>query len=260
MALRPLTPQLTPGSLPGMVRPGARGNWLQGEGSETLMSLQELTRILACLIVGSGVLLGDISRAGEAQAQVSRAELVSVVERAAGSGKGSADAPVVMVEFSDFQCVYCRKFRRDTLPKIEEGYIRTGKVRFVYRHLAVLGEASNLTAQAASCAQDQGKFWEYHDSLFGKVGALAFTSSRLKRYAADLGLDERTFGACLDSKKHAELVDAETAIGRALGASGSPAFLLNGRLIIGAYPFEVFQQALDGILAGPARPPSGQAK
>ena len=128
------------------------------------------------------------------------------------------------------------------------------------QHVQSMGEASILAAQAASCAQDQGKFWEYHDSLFGNVGALAFTSSRLKRYAADLGLDERTFGACLDSKKHAELVDAETAIGRALGASGSPAFLLNGRLIIGAYPFEVFQQALDGILAGPARPPSGQTK
>lgn len=260
MASRPLTPQLTPESLPGMVKPGASGNWVQGEGSDIAMSLRKLTRTLAYLIVGSGVLLGDFPRPGEAQAPVSRGDLVSVMERAAGPGKGSADAPVVMVEFSDFQCLYCRKFWRETLPQIEERYIRTGKARFVYRHLAVLGEPSILAAQAASCAQDQEKFWGFHDALFGKAAPLAFTSARLKRYAAELGLDEKAFGTCLDSKKYAKLVDAETTIGRALGATGTPAFLLNGRLIIGAFPFETFRQALDELLAGPARAPSGQTR
>lgn len=198
--------------------------------------------------------------AGERQEAVSRADLVAAMERGPGPSRGAPMAPVVMVEFSDFQCGYCQKFWQETLPKIEERYIRTGKVRFVYRHLAILGEASVLAAQAASCAHEQGRFWEYHDTLFGNVSPLAFTSARLKRYAADLKLDEKNFAACLDSGKYAERVEAETLIGRALGATGTPTFLINGQLLIGAYPFETFQQSLDAMLAAPKRKPSGQTK
>ena len=201
-----------------------------------------------------------VSPAAEGQGSVSRADLVAAVERGPGPAKGPADAPVVMVEFSDFQCGYCRLFWRDTLPKIEERYIRTRKVRFVYRHMAIRGDAAVLAAQAASCAHDQGKFWQYHDTLFSKGSPLAFTSARLKRYATELRLDEKTFAACLDSRKHAERVEAETILGHALGANGTPAFLLNGQLAIGAYPFEAFQQGLDALLAATPRGPSGPAK
>jgi protein-disulfide isomerase len=211
-------------------------------------------------LLGSSLLAAGIASAGESQGAVSREDLIATVERGSGPSKGSSDAPVVIVEFSDFQCVYCRKFRQETLPKIEERYIRAGKVRFVYRHLALLGEASILAAQAASCAHDQGKFWEYHDKLFGNRSPLAFTSARLKRYAGELALDEKTFGGCFDSKKHAERVEAETLIGRALGATGTPTFLINGQLLIGAYPFETFQQGLDAMLANPRREPTGRAR
>lgn len=216
--------------------------------------------VLPMAFIGVLVALVGTAVAGEGQGVISRANLIATVEHGPGPSKGSADAPVVMVEFSDFQCVYCRKFRQDTLPKIEERYIRTGKVRYVYRHMALLGEASVVAAQAASCAYDQGKFWEYHDKLFGNTSPLAFTSARLKRYAADLGLDDKAFHACLDSKKHAERVEAETIIGRALGATGTPSFLINGQLLIGAYPFELFQQGLDSMLAAPRPEPSSQAK
>jgi protein-disulfide isomerase len=191
---------------------------------------------------------------------VSREGLVTAVEQGAGPTKGAADAPVVMVEFSDFQCGYCRLFWRDTLPKIEEQYIRTHKVRFVYRHMAIRGEASVLAAQAASCAHDQGKFWQYHDMLWKKGSPLAFTSGRLKGYAGELLLDKKTFTDCLDSGKHAGRVEAETVLGQALGANGTPAFLMNGQLVIGAYPFEVFQQGLDALLAAASRDPSGRTK
>ena len=201
-----------------------------------------------------------VSLAAESQGPVSREDLIAAMERGPGPTKGPADAPVVMVEFSDFQCGYCRLFWRDTLPKIEERYIRTRKVRFVYRHMAIRGDAAVLAAQAASCAHDQGKFWQYHDTLFGKGSPLAFTSARLKRYAAELRLDEKTFTACLDSGKHAERVEAETILGHALGATGTPAFLINGQLIMGAYPFEAFQQGLDTLLTAPPRGPSGRAK
>lgn len=215
--------------------------------------------LVAFLVLISVAMAARNGLAAEGPGTISRKDFIGIVERGPGPTKGSADAPVVMVEFSDFQCGYCRLFWRDTLPKLEEQYIRTGKVRFVYRHLALLGEASILAAQAASCAHDQGKFWQYHDMLWKKGSPIAFTSARLKGYAAELLLDEKTFTDCLDSGKHAERVETETILGRGLGATGTPSFLLNGQLVIGAYPFEVFQQGLDRLTAAP-RESSGQAK
>lgn len=212
------------------------------------------------MIVGALLAFNGMAVAGEQKEAVTRPDLIATVEQGPGPSRGLPDAPVVVVEFSDFQCVYCRKFWKETLPKLDERYIRPGKVRFVYRHLAILGEASVLAAQAASCAHDQGKFWEYHDTLFGNRSPLIFTSARLKRYAGELGLEEKSFAACLDSKRHGQRVEAETIIGRALGASGTPAFLINGQLLIGAYPFEVFQQAVDGLLAAPRGQPPGRSK
>lgn len=216
---------------------------------------------LAGVIAASLILAAaGAAPAGEQQEGLSRADLITAVERGPGPSKGSPAAPIVMVEFSDFQCTFCRQFWRDTLPKIEERYIRTGEVRLVYRHLALLGEASVKAAQAASCAHDQGKFWQYHDTLFANASPLAFTSARLKRYAGDHGLDGKAFAACVDSKKHARRVEAETTIGRALGATGTPAFLINGQLLIGAHPFETFQQALDSLLKARGQAPAGSSK
>ncbi|MGH7410282.1 MAG: DsbA family protein, partial [Candidatus Methylomirabilis sp.] len=111
---------------------------------------------------------------------------------AAGPAKGSDKAPVTIIEFSDFQCSFCWKFWKETLPRLEEEYIKTGKVRFVYRHLAILGAPSVATAQAAACAGEQGKFWDYHDKLFASKGFFSFADRRLKQYARDLGLDGAT--------------------------------------------------------------------
>jgi len=193
---------------------------------------------------------------GRAQ-ELTQEEVVAALEHDSGSSKGAADAPVVMVDFSDFQCSYCAKFAKETLPRLEERYIRTGKLRLVFRHLAILGEASVTASLAAACAQDQGKFWEYHNTLFANRSALAFTSTRLKRYAADLPLDRTAFAACLDGKTHAGRVESEGLMGRALGMNGTPAFLINGQLAIGAYPFEVFQRGLDAMLAKTPAKPSG---
>jgi len=216
--------------------------------------------LLAGMIAAGFLACPDGSKAGERKEELTRADVVAALENGPGPSRGAAGAPVVMVEFSDFQCGYCRMFWRDTLPKIDEKYIRTGKVRLVYRHMIIRGDASVLAAQAACCAHDQGKFWQYHDTLFAKGSPLAFTAARLKRYAAEVGLDEKTFTACLDSEKHAERVEAETILGHALGATGTPAFLINGQLVLGAYPFEAFQRGLDALLAAPPRGPSGRAK
>lgn len=215
---------------------------------------------LAVVGVAAAAAWADPMWAGEGKGEVTRADLVAAMERGAGPTKGSAAASVVMVYFTDFQCGYCRKFVKDTLPKIDDQYVRADKVRIVFRHMAILGEASIQAARAASCAFDQGKFWEYHDALFANTSPLGFSAGRLKRQASDLRLDEKVFASCLDGKDRAERVEAETLIGRALGATGTPAFLINGQLLLGAYPFEVFQKGLDAMLSSPPPKSSPQPR
>lgn len=174
--------------------------------------------------------------------------LLEALERGPGPSKGSPDAPVTIVEFSDFQCTFCKKFWRETLPRIEEKYIRSGKVRFVYRHLAILGPPSVQAAIAAECAHEQGKFWPYHDRLFASGGLFAFSTGNLKRYAEEVGLDRAQFGACLGGEAPREKVERETAVGRAIGMTGTPGFLINGGRMIGAQPYEVFEEIIETTL------------
>ena len=183
------------------------------------------------------------------EAPVTRAMVVAAAERKPGPTKGREDAPITIVEFSDFQCSSCRKFWKETLPKIEAEYINTGKVRFVYRHLIALGPFSEAAAQAAECAGEQGKFWPYHDILFERAGVLAFTAARLKEYAGELGLDRKAFDGCLASGRHKDRIRQETQVARYLGATGTPTFLVNGQRLIGAHPFETFDRILDVMLA-----------
>jgi protein-disulfide isomerase len=161
---------------------------------------------------------------------------------------GSASAPVAIVEFSDFQCGYCKRFWTQTLPKLKTSYIDSGKVRFSYRHFAILGKHSEQAAQASECAAEQGKFWEYHDILFLSQGGLAFTETKLRQYARDLGLNAGPFGTCLGTGKYKEKVERETATAADLGGRGTPLFFINQRFLVGAQPFDVFQKVIDGEL------------
>jgi protein-disulfide isomerase len=181
---------------------------------------------------------------GDAAAQpITREELLALLTR--GPSRGSETAPVTIVELADFQCVYCRKFWQETLPRIEETYIKTGKVRFIYRHFAILGEHSAAAAAAAECAAEQRKFWEYHDKLFASQGPFAFTKQNLKHYAKALDLDTVAFTQCLDSGKYVQKVEGETEIGTILGVRGTPAFFVNGRLLVGAHPYENFHTLIE---------------
>jgi len=186
---------------------------------------------------------------GSAVAQPIKGDEIFAYLAKDGPKRGSDKAPVTLVEFSDFRCSFCRKFWQTTLPVLDKKYIRTGKVRFIYRHFAVLGKPSEVAAQAAECAGEQAKFWEYHDKLFAKAGSpLAFSGEKLKGYAKELGLKSQAFNQCLDSEKHLKKVEGETAIAAFLGARGTPAFFLNGQLIVGAQPFEVFESLIEGGL------------
>src|SRR3989344_6120600 len=119
---------------------------------------------------------------------------------------GKKDAPLVMVEFSDFQCPFCARFRQQAFDQIKQQYVDTGKVKFVYRDfpLESIHPTARKAAEASECADEQGKFWEYHDKIFEDQTALSLDS--LKQWAKDLGLDANKFNTCLDSNKYADEV------------------------------------------------------
>jgi protein-disulfide isomerase len=171
----------------------------------------------------------------------------SVNELSARSGPilGSASAPITIIEFSDFQCSFCKRFWADTLPKLREAYIDQGKARFIYRHFAILGKHSEQAAQAAECAAEQGKFWEYHDELFKNQGGLAFTETKLRQYARDIGLNAGAFGSCLGSGRHKDKVERETSAAAYVGGRGTPFFIVNQRQLVGAQPYDVFRKVID---------------
>jgi protein-disulfide isomerase len=162
---------------------------------------------------------------------------------------GSPSAPVWIVEFSDFQCGYCRRFWQDTLPKLKDFYISKGTVRFTYRHFAVLGKLSEQAALSAECAAAQGKFWPFHDKLFSSLGEALFNETNLKRFARELGLDSEQFSACFSAGKYTDKIERETATAIYLGGRGSPIFFINQRLSPGAQPYSVFQKFIEEELA-----------
>ena len=184
-----------------------------------------------------------LSPALEASKDLSIEETLSALGK--GPMLGISTAPVTIVEFADFQCSFCRKFWADTLPKLKESYVKQGQVRVVYRHFAILGKFSVQAAMAADCAGEEGKFWEYHDRLFANQGALAFTQSKLEQYARELGLQAANFKRCLTAEKYRKKVEGETAVAASLGGRGTPTFFVNGRLMVGAQPFEAFQSVIN---------------
>jgi protein-disulfide isomerase len=157
--------------------------------------------------------------------------------------QGSKDAPVTIIEFSDFQCPYSKQYHDEILPMIVSVY--GDEIRYVYRDfpLTSMHPQAQKAAEAAQCAFEQGKFWEYYENLFRNQGALDVPN--LKNYATELGLDESNFNLCLDSGKYAQEVQKDFEDGRSYGVTGSPTFFINGRMLVGAQPFSTFQTVIE---------------
>lgn len=169
---------------------------------------------------------------------------------------GAADAPVVIAEYADFQCPFCGAFAREVKPQIEAAYVATGKVRFEWHDFAWMGAESEDAANAARCAADQDAFWPYHDQLYaGRVtpNSGTFSRERLIAAAQELGLDVPAFSACVDADTHGATVRADTAKAAAMGMTGTPTFIINGKVLVGAQPFEVFAAEIDAALAAAGR-------
>ena len=158
--------------------------------------------------------------------------------------KGPSTAPIQIVEYSDFQCPYCSRVN-PTLDQVKETYGDRVAVAFRNFPLPMHKEAPRA-GEASYCAQDQGKFWEYHDVLFQNQRAQK--DEDLKKYASEVGLDQAKFDECLASNKYADRVEADKKSGEAVGVSGTPAFFVNGVFINGARPFEAFAEVIDDEL------------
>ena len=161
--------------------------------------------------------------------------------------KGDPNAPVTIVEFSDYECPFCGRYVKQTYPQITKEYIDTGKVRYIFRDFPLSFHAqAQKSAEAAECAGEQGKYYEMHDILFEK-GVNGGVPS-FKQYAKDIGLNSAAFDTCLDSGSMAQEVKNDMAEGQAAGITGTPGFIINGQKVSGAQPFSVFQQIIEAEL------------
>ncbi len=162
--------------------------------------------------------------------------------------KGEKDAPVTIVEFSDYECPFCARFYSQTYGQIEEKYIKTGKVKLIFRDFP-LGFHVNAqkAAEAAECSGEQGKYYKMHDVLFEK-GVKGGVDS-YKEFAEELGLDMDQFNDCLDSGEMEDEVKKDMLDGQKYGVQGTPAFFINGKLISGAQPLPVFEQIIEAELS-----------
>lgn len=162
--------------------------------------------------------------------------------------KGDVNAPVTIVEFSDFECPFCGRYFTQTMPEIISEYIDTGKVRYVFRDFPLgFHENAQKAGEAAECAGEQDMYWEMHDVLFENQGSLGLED--LKKHAESIGLNMAQFNECLDSGLMEQEVLDDLAEGSSYGVSGTPAFFINGRGISGAQPFSNFKKIIDEELA-----------
>ncbi|MEW2353095.1 thioredoxin domain-containing protein [Spirillospora sp. NPDC029432] len=162
---------------------------------------------------------------------------------------GRADAPVVMIEYSDFQCPFCGRFARETKPELVRKYVDTGVLRIEWRNFPIFGDESESAAQAAYAAARQGRFWPFHDRLYAEPrrrNSGDFADEHLLTWAREAGVpDLGRFRADMKSGEAADAVVNDQVEGYQVGAASTPAFLINGRPILGAQPFTVFAQAIE---------------
>ena len=199
---------------------------------------------------------GGTGTAGETAGSLTPSQVMTLGSR--DEVLGSANAPVTMIEYGDYQCPYCGLFFSQTEPQIIQNYVNTGKVRLIFRNFPFLGPESTAAAEAAECATDQGKTWAYHDALYqAKVGDVAkggseddgfFTRAEFLALAQKTGLDVTKFTQCVDNNADSNVVSADVSSAAAAGVNSTPTFFINGTQVLGANPYATFQQAIETAL------------
>ena len=211
---------------------------LKGEGA----SIKQLT--------GQTGAAGDKAQP-EGEAEISEEIKKEIVSEAAFV-KGNENASVTVVEFSDYQCPFCKRHFDQTADQLMKEYVDTGKVRYMFRDLPLSFHANaHVAAEAARCAGDQDQYEAYHDKLFENQTVWAEVSDPatiFSGYATELGMNAGTFSSCFSSGEHKAAVDEDLALARKAGASGTPTFFVNGKRLVGAQPFAAFKTMVDAEL------------
>lgn len=237
---------------------------------ETKKKSGSLQIVLTVLLVGAAFAIGSmwtelrVLKSGvkpevkqEAPAPEDKEETVEITEEfwqemvKGGVVKGEDGAKVTMVEFTDYQCSFCKRYADQAYQQIETDYIATGKVKYVLRDLPLQFHANaQVMAEAARCAGDQDMYWEYHDKLFEVQAewSEAGDNSLFKSYAGQLGLDQTSFDSCLDEGKFSQVVKDDLALAQKVGANGTPTFFINGKKLVGAQPFAAFKAVIEAEL------------
>ncbi len=226
------------------------------------------TVILACLIIAGAILYSNAKPSNSGNVPNQQLQQPSGPVKVSVDDDpvlGDKNAPVTLIEFSDYECPFCKRHFTDVYPQIKKDYIDTGKVKLVYRdYIAVPSHNPLATSQAmaAQCAKDQGgdsAYFKYHDEIFKRTtsngnGMAVF---QLPVIAKDLGLNVSTFQSCLDSNKYKDEVNKDIADGQKAGVSGTPSFfvgksnksgIIDGTIIVGAQPFSAFKVIIDEML------------
>lgn len=165
---------------------------------------------------------------------------------------GNANAKVTVIEFADFRCPFCEQWFQTVEPNLMKDYVNTGKVKFAFRNYAFLGPASTLAAEAGECANDQGKFWAFHDYMYqhqpDESDTSMYTNDNLTQIAGNLGMDTSQFSSCLSSKDASNKAAKDLSDGQTAGVTGTPTTFINGVAIVGAVPYSQIKAAIDNDL------------
>ncbi len=211
---------------------------------------------IAAVVIITIIAYASVSQTGNEALNLDMGQTHGTVSTAMGSPiLGSASAPITIIEFGDYQCEQCYKWYHNTKDSIVQNYIQTGKANLIFVDLAILGRDSPKAAAATYCAEEQGKYWEYHDLLYNfqeGVDSGWANSERLKAFAFSLELDKELFDSCVDSGKFAKRVQFNTNEAKKQGATGTPTFIIvnseGQQKIAGAQPYSIFQKVLDSMI------------
>ncbi len=202
--------------------------------------------VLLAIIAAAGLILVGIilaTRPGDAP-------LTATNRVGEGAAWGPAAAPVRIIAYSDFGCSHCRDWAQGQEKQLRADFEASGKVRYEYKSQNIGGTPTRDAANAALCAADQGKFWDYHDALYSRQGTAAnpFTKPLLKRYAAELGLDATKFDPCVDRSTHYDEVRAQEREASGKGVDSTPTFFINDTKVMGAVPYEEFKAQVEAAV------------
>jgi protein-disulfide isomerase len=242
----------------------------QAQGKQGGSNMTRLYLILgAVAVAGVGIVGYSVGQANSGAATMPVTiegldeDMELLAEMAQGVTKGQESAPVTIIEFGDYQCPSCMAFWQQTKPLMEATLVETGTARFTYYDFPITSAHPNafLAARAARCADDQDRYWDYHDQLFRtqpRWSALTNPAGLFEEYARSLDMDDGAFESCLNSDRHAELVTANMQLGEVLGVGGTPTVLVEYQGSVRPVPptVQAIQEHIDGLLSGESESPS----